>query len=199
MKRVFFLSLLCASPLLSVNIRLLNDSAFPLKAEIYDNTGEHLTTIRLDPGMTYIYDDDREYDNFDQNINTPYTPYTVKWICETKQPFDYTPPPPKGQKQDKAKQKDYDTEYGSWDNVVRGAYVTAQSSPSGSKTCVTPKQKGKKSQKPYEPPSRSEQSGGFSNWSNDGGQTWSNDAGPSLDDRGKPGKDGYENKEFLND
>lgn len=197
MKGFFLLSLLLFSSLFGINIRLYNDSAFLLNAEIYDNTGELLKTIRIDPGMTYIYDDDREYDNFAQNTNTPYTPYTIKWICQTQQPFDYSAPPPKGKKdQDK---RDYETEYGSWDNVVRGAYVTAQGSPSGNKTCVLKKEKNKKPPRPYQPPSRSQQSDGFSNWSNDGGQTWSNDAGPPLDKKGEEKKAPYEDKEFLND
>lgn len=198
MRVQLLLSLCFCSSLFGINIRLLNDSAFPLDAEIYDNTGEHLTTITLNPQMTYIYDDDREYSNFEQNINTPYTPYTVKWICHISQPFDYSQPPPKDKKKEKEK-KEYTTEYGTWDNVVRGAYVTAQGSPSGSKTCVVKKKDGKKSQEPYQPPSRSLQSGGFNNWSNDGGQTWSNDSGPVLNDQGGTDKGTYEDKEFYND
>jgi len=153
-----------AAPLFPVAITLINDSAYPLNAQIIDANGEHLALIHLIEGQMYIYDIPEG--SFDENPNEAYTPLTVIFFCESARPYDYSSPPPKGSKDEKnANKSEYVEQFGIWTGVPRSATVTALGAPAGSKSCVmkkNPKVKG------FSKSSRLE-TNGSNRWSNDGG------------------------------
>jgi len=174
---------LLVNPLFGVSITLYNNSVFPLIADIYDARGNLLTSIKVRAGQTHIWGQNSDSSPFAKQPNRTYTPYTVRWVCQTQQPYDYSAAP-KNKKQ-KAKKKKYVSEYGSWNNVARGSLVSALEATSGTKTCVIRK-KDKKGTQPHTPASKDRENSGFNNFSNDGGQTWTNDGGwPGIDDQVK--------------
>jgi hypothetical protein len=184
MRRLLALAFLVASSLEAASLTLINDSAFPLYANIYNAAGIKEITIKMSSGQTYIWGQDQS--PFKKQYDTPTTPYTVRWTCTDMQPYDYSV----GKK--KPQQK-YSIEYGVWNNVPLGATINAQGSTSGTMTCTVRKEDAtKSSSKVAQQKQRKYKNEGFNNWSNDGGQTWSNDAGPGWEEedemrRGDPG------------
>lgn len=157
----------------------MNDSAYPLNAQIIDRAGRHLALVHLAPGQLYIYD--ASQGAFDANINATYTPFTVIFLCDSGRPFDYSTPhkPKKGEKVNKS---EYINQFGVWTHVPRGSTVNALGCPAGTKSCVMKRNQrvnGKKK-------SGSRETEGSNAWSNDGGSTWTNDAssGESCSDWG---------------
>lgn len=170
---VLFTSLLFWVPLCSYSITLLNDSQYPLFARVYSAPGDLLTEVKLAPQQMYIWQ--YELSPYVKQNDRPFTPFTIRWVCQNTRPYDYSPPPEKGSKK---KRQEYQSEFGVWENVPTGATVNALGSPTGVKTCVVRKE----TKKPRPTPPKGHAPGGFNNWSNDGGQTWSNDAGPAWDE-----------------
>lgn len=173
---------LCSTLLFSSSLQLTNDSIFPLIAVIHNAQGDLEDRVKLSPGQTFLWY--RNDSPFKGNMDQPYTPFTIRWICNTSRPYDYNPPPKKKGQQ----RQQYESEFGSWPNVPTGAMVTALGSPAGTKTCVVRKEqsKSKKADRNALPGQRPSQKAGandgFNNWSNDGGQSWSNDGGPGWED-----------------
>lgn len=175
---------LLSTLLFSSSLQLTNDSTFPLIAYIFDAQGNLEDSIRLQPGQTYMWY--RNDSSFKGQMDQPYTPFTIRWVCNTSRPYDYNPPP---KKKDEKRQQ-YQSEFASWTNVPTGALVSALGCPAGTKTCVVrkkqseadqPDQKRPKSQQ-QQRQSQKDANAGFNNWSNDGGQNWSNDGGPGWED-----------------
>ncbi len=171
-KLFFFLLGGVITPLFPLAITLINDSAYPLNAQIIDANGEHLALIHLIEGQMYIYDIPEG--SFDESPNQAYTPLTVIFLCESARPYDYSTPPAKGSKNEQKKNtSEYVEQFGIWTGVPRSATVTALGAPAGSKSCImkkNPKIKG------FSKSSRLE-TNGTNRWSNDGGSTWTNDGG----------------------
>ncbi len=175
-------------PILSLkaaSVTLVNDSVFPLYANIYNAAGDLEESIKMSSGQTFIWN--RDLSPFKKQYDTPTTPYTIRWHCTGSQPYDYSVGKKKPQQQ-------YVSEYGVWNNVPLGATVNAQGSTSGNMTCTLRKEKPstKKPSAVERAKKRQYSNQGFNNWSNDGGQTWSNDAGPGWEDevpvrKGSPG------------
>jgi hypothetical protein len=188
-KSIAFLLLAYAS-LFSSSLTLVNDSSFPLIAEIYGAQGDKLFSTKLASGQTYIwYLNDTPFKK--GGSDTLNTPFTVRFICNMPSPYDYNTPS-KNQK-DKPKPPKYQTEFGSWEAVPTGATVNALSCTSGAKTCVVKKKSPDTQETEKQPPSRASKSqaqkreeNSFSNWENDGGQDWTNDGGPPWDDNSAP-------------
>ena len=166
----------------SMSIKLVNDSSYPLNAQIIDGNGRQLALIHLVPGQMYVYN--VMQGSFQKNTNQPYTPITVIFLCKSGTPYDYSPKQKKGKKTQQKKDKNkYVNQFGIWTNVPRGGLVNALGCPSGSKSCVmrsNPQAKSKKK-------SSASVNEGANNWSNDGGSSWQNDAGPGWFDCGADG------------
>lgn len=191
MRFILWIALFCTT-CLHATITMYNDSAYPLVAKIYNAQGELMATISLSPGQTQRWD--YEQSSYSKNYNTPYTPYTVRWYCNTDgRPFDYST-----EKRKKGQQKppEYESEYAVWQNVPTGASITAQGSPKGNHSCVIKKKKPDSSKSKNRQRKKQQQN----SWENDGGENWGND-GPSPFQTQKkpqtpePSSDG----EFLND
>ena len=180
-----------AAPLCATSITLMNDSVFPLTANIINAQGGKEGTINLSPGQSYIwYGDNGSFKTLD---NATMTPYTVRWICNAARPYDYsTTKQKKGQKVPPK----YQSEYGAWQGVPSTATVTAQGCTAGAKTCVIKKAQ-KQPTKPkairiHKAPARHPNArksnisnDGAGNFSNDGGLSWSNDGGDPFADFSK--------------
>ena len=136
---------------------------------IFDAQGNKEGHIPMKPGQMYIWQIDNT-NPYRQQLNSPYTPFKVEWMCNTGTPYDYSEKKDKNTKQPKTPK--YQSAYGTWDVVGVGATVTAQLSPNGPKTCVVKKKQPKKPEAPKS----------FNDFSNDGGQTWDNDSGPGWDE-----------------
>lgn len=188
---VVMLSAACNN-LIAGSITLINNSVFNLTANIYNAQGAYLDSVPMSAGQTHIWYGDEEA-SFSDTMNSPYTPYKVRWLCDTSRPYNYTVPPPKTEKDEKEKEKipEYSSEYGSWDSVPTGGTVTALGSPNGSKTCVVKKGEKTGRRSGDDRPTGDRRNDGRGAWSNDGGQTWQNDAGPGWNDS--------ERDEFEND
>lgn len=175
--------------LLAVSLNIVNDSVYPLRAEIYNAAGAKEGAVTLSPRQQTIwYGDNGAFRPMD---NSTTTPYTVRFICEAGRPYDYSvkkpkkgaPVPPK-----------YQSAFGSWEGVPPSATVTAQGCTSGSKTCVVKKHQKQPDEKPgpsyiHPTPKRhpNERPAGFANdgtnaFSNDGGLTWTNDGGSPFEE-----------------
>jgi len=158
----------------AASLTLINDSNYPLYANIYNAAGDKETSIRMSPGRTYIWVQGQS--PFKKQYDTPTTPYTIRWTCIGDQPYNYSTE----KKQPKQK---YISEYGVWNNVPLSATVNALGSMSGTHTCTIKKAPLKKPPTPIERyKKRKYTNEGYNNWSNDGGQTWTNDAGPGWED-----------------
>lgn len=163
------------------SITLYNNSSYRLYAEIYNAVGDKESTVRLQPNQTFIWYSDES--PFIKQYDTPYTPYTVRWVCADTRPYDYSPPPKAVKGKPKPERQRYSSDFASWEAVPPGATVTALGSPGGTKTCVVKKRPEKtRKMKPSSPQKIPYSSQGFNNWSNDGGQTWTNDGGNPWDE-----------------
>ena len=181
----------------ALSITLVNDSVFPLIAEVLNAMGQKEGSVNLAPGQSYIwYGNDGSFRPLD---NSTTTPYTVRWVCNSGRPYDYTT---KSRKKDDRVPPKYQNDFGSWEAVPISATVTAQGCPSGRKTCVVRKNqkqpKKKKASrihgKPQRHPNARKKSfvnEGTNNFSNDGGLTWTNDGGDPFAD--------FEDKDFTED
>ena len=67
------------TPLFSSSLTLVNDSAFPLAAEIFNAAGDHLATIRLTQNQTYIWNDNQS--PFIKQNDSTITPFTITFVC----------------------------------------------------------------------------------------------------------------------
>ncbi len=179
-------------------ITLINDSAYPLRAILMNAMGVKVGTVTLSPGQSYIwYDTDG---SFRPTADATTTPYTVRWLCPSGRPYNYSVAPKK--KGQKIPPK-YENEYGIWEGVPCTATVNAQGCNSGQKTCVI-----KKSQQPPKKPpvyvhaapkrhpnarNPNINSEGYGRFTNDGGLSWTNDGGKPFgdftDEEGAPAGD----------
>jgi len=182
LNKVLFLFLLgCGfTPLFSTSIQLMNDSAYPLNAQVLDRAGRHLAYIHLLPGQLYIYD--ASQGAFDKNINATYTPFTVLFLCDSGRPYDYSVRPKKPKKGQKVNNSEYIDQFGVWTHVPRGSTVNALGCPYGTKSCISRTNKKVHSKKT----SQGTRNEGSNSWSNDGGSSWTNDSssGESCTDWG---------------
>lgn len=142
------------------SLQLINDSVYPLIAQIYDANGDIQGSIPVSPGNTHMWY--RPLNPFEQQPNRPTTPYQVRWLC-------------KPCKNESLKGRLFI--FGTWTQVPLPSTITAMGSPTGPRTC-TCKYKKTKEQEIY---IRNRENQGFNTWSNDGGQTWRNDAGPGWE------------------
>ncbi len=156
MKKIFLLCLIYCLQVFGENIKLINNSIYPLIAEIYDASGVLQASIRIDKNQMHIWYSDNS--PFKNNNDQPRTPYSVHWLCM-----------PNAEAKNKDGEKNI-AEFGVWPNVPSGATVTSLGSPLGSKTCSTRVPKDKETDQKTK-----DKTNGFNNWSNDGGQTWTND------------------------
>lgn len=156
----------------AATVMLYNDSSYPLIAKIYDAQGTLVGALALAPGDTKGWD--YAQNSFSAQHNTPYTPYTVRWYCNTGDtPYDYSKKE-NGKEKDDQDDPEYQSGFASWPNVPPGALVTAQGSPNGSHTCVTRKKKpDEQKPAPQTPDAKSNDS-----FVNDGGMDWNNNGGP---------------------
>lgn len=146
----------------ATTITLINDTAFPLIAEIYNAQGTFMARIPLKPFNTGYWNYDMG--PFAPQHNTIYTPYTVRWICNTgEQPFDYSSPPKKGEEEKKT--PEYQTLFGVWNSAQTGSTINASSS-SGPCNCVTRKPQEEDANEPTPPTPDAIQNDSFIN---DGG------------------------------
>jgi hypothetical protein len=154
----------------AATITLCNDSPYPLIAKIFDGQGTLVGNISLDPGVTRGWD--YQQNSFSPQHNTPYTPYTVRWYCNTGDtPYDYNK---KNKKDDNNDTPEYTNGFGSWTNVPPGSYVNAQGCPNGNHTCVVKKKKPDEKDKTKPTPDAQSNE----TFLNDGGMDWSNNGGP---------------------
>src|SRR5437868_1098871 len=121
MRRFLLLSLISMNSLVASRITLTNDSAFPLRADIYTAQGDKVMSVPLSAGQTYIW----SYDQgpFVKQYDKPYMPFTIRWICPNVRPYDYNTPPKNSNKDDQQKKPAYQSEYGVWFNISTGALV----------------------------------------------------------------------------
>ena len=168
---------LLSAPLFSASLSLVNDSAFPLTAEIFNAANDRLAIIKLSPNQIYMWNDNQS--PFTKQYDSTTTPFTITFVCANARPYDYNPPPKKGSK---TKRVGYKTQFGSWTGVPTGATVNALGVNGGTKSCVIKKGKETKIPPPKRPGPKYSKSDGFNNWSNDGGQTWTNDGGSGWED-----------------
>ncbi len=174
---LFLWGLLCIPPLFSSSLTLINDSAFPLTAEIFNAAGDHIATVKLSQNQTYMWNDNQS--PFIKQNDSTITPFTITFVCTNSRPYDYNPPPKKGSK---TKRASYQSEFGSWTGVPTGATVNALGVNGGTRSCVI-KKGAKKGAPPVKKPGpKNQKNEGFNNWSNDGGQTWTNDGGSGWED-----------------
>lgn len=178
---LLFLGLLQAPlfsvPLFCASLSLVNDSAFPLTAEIFNASNDHLASIKLTPNQTYMWNDNQS--PFRKQYDSTTTPFTITFICANARPYDYNPPPKKGSKKQR---QSYQTQFGSWVGVPTGATVNALGVNGGTKSCVIKKGTKKGASPVKKPGPKNAKNEGFNNWSNDGGQTWTNDGGSGWED-----------------
>ncbi len=173
---LLFLGLLQA-PLFSASLSLVNDSAFPLTAEIFNASNDHVASIKLAPNQTYMWNDNQS--PFKKQYDSTTTPFTISFVCANARPYDYNPPSKKGTK---VKKPAYQSEFGSWVGVPTGATVNALGVNGGTKSCVIKKGAKKGATAAKKPGPKNAKNEGFNNWSNDGGQTWTNDSGSGWED-----------------
>ena len=143
------------------SLQLINDSVYPLIAEIYDANGKIQGTVPVSPGYVHLWYGIQQ-DPFQPQPNRPTTPYQVRWVCK----------PCKAESL-----KGRSDIFGSWPQVPVPSTITAMGSPSGPRTCRCKYKK----QPTYQVPIRRQENYAIDTWSNDGGQTWSNDAGPGWE------------------
>ena len=171
----------------AASLTLINDSAFPLRATIMNAMGILVGNVTLAPGQSYIwYDVDG---SFRPLAGATTTPYTVRWLCQSARPYDYTVA--KRKKGQKIPPK-YQNEYGTWDGVPSTATVNAQGCNSGQKTCVIKKNQVPPKKPPlyvHAAPKRHPNertpdisSDGYGRFTNDGGLSWTNDGGNPFGD-----------------
>lgn len=145
----------------SESLQLINDSVYPLIAEIFNANGELQGSINVSPGYLHMWY--RPMTPFEPQPNRPTTPYQVRWMCK----------PCKAQSL-----KGRLEIFGSWPQVPLPSTITAMGSPAGPRTCSCKYKKHPKSEIPI----RKQQNYAMDTWSNDGGQLWSNDAGPGWEE-----------------
>ena len=143
------------------SIQLINDSVYPLIAQIYNANGELQGAVNVSPGYIHMWY--RPVTPFSPQPNRPTTPYQVRWLCKPCKAESL-----KGRAEI----------FGTWTQVPLPSTITAMGSPAGPRTCTC---KYKKKQT-TEIPIRKQQNYAIDTWSNDGGQTWTNDAGPGWED-----------------
>ncbi len=168
---------LLTAPLMASCITLVNDSPFPLTAEIFNAANDHLASIKLSANQSYIWNDNQS--PFKKQSDSTITPFTITFVCANARPYDYNPPPKKDSKE---KRQTYQSQFGSWTGVPTGATVNALGVNGGTKSCVI-KKGAKKGAPPVKKPGpKNSKNDGFNNFSNDGGQTWINGAGSGWED-----------------
>lgn len=172
----------------ALSMTLMNDSVFPLTANIFNAMGNKEGSVNLAPGQSYIwYGNDGSFRPLD---NSTTTPYTVRWVCNAGRPYDYST---KERKKNEKVPPKYQSDFAVWEAVPISATVTAQGCPSGRKTCVVKRrQKQPGSKKPSRvhkvPPRHYTKreprvaNDGMNRFSNDGGLTWTNDGGDPFAD-----------------
>ena len=168
---------LLRAPLFAASLTLVNDSAFPLTAEIFNAANNHLASVKLSSNQTYMWNDTQS--PFIKQNDWTSTPFTVVFVCANGRPYDYNPPPKKGSK---AKRQSYESQFGSWIGVPTGATVNALGVNGGTRSCVLKKGTKKGAPPQKKPGPKNSKNEGFNNFSNDGGQTWTNDGGKGWED-----------------
>jgi len=175
--------MLFSSCLFASSLTLVNDSPYPLTAEIFNANNEKLAAIKLSQNQTYIWGDNQS--PFKKQNDTTITPFTITFVCANARPYDYSPPPKKGSN---VKRQAYQAEFGSWVGVPTGATVNALGVNGGSRSCVIKQGTKKGAPTVKRPGPKNSKNDGFNNFSNDGGQTWTND-----------GSSGWEDSDFSED
>lgn len=164
---------LAKSALFAGSVMLINDSHFPLIAQIFNAVGDERTSIRLTPGQQLTWNDNQS--SFSKQYDEPTTPYTVRFLCLTSRPYDYVSPPKNKNKANK--RPSYQAEFGAWTNVATGQLVNALGCTQGTKSCVI----SNKSKQYHSPQSREYKKQSFNDFTNDGGETWINNGGPGWE------------------
>ena len=172
-KKALLFLLFLYNSLSAGSVMIINDSHFPLIAQIFNAAGDERGSVRLVPQQQFTWNDSDS--SFKKQYDAPTTPYTVRFLCLTSRPYDYVTPP-KNQEKSK-KRPSYQAEFGSWTNVPTGAMVNALGCNQGSKSCVI----SNKSKQYKAPQSREFKKQSFNDFTNDGGETWINNGGPGWE------------------